>query len=102
MYFNNSMLILIALGIALPPALSIPEDVERLLEELSGGHLRFSASPVFKKYIFEVFKSLRKTTKLFYQIPSLLNIRKNPNGTFSYSGVHAEAVDYIAHLLNVT
>jgi len=28
------------------PVLSVPEDVEVLLKELSGGHLRFSATPV--------------------------------------------------------
>jgi len=41
------MLILIALlGMVFSPVLSIPEDVEVLLKELSGQHLRFSASPV--------------------------------------------------------
>ena len=41
------MLILFAfVGMVFTPVLSIPGDVERLLEELSGGHLRFSASPV--------------------------------------------------------
>ena len=88
----------------LSPVFSVSQEVVELLEEMSGSHLRFSASPVYlKKIILTIIfnKKEEDSNRSLSQIPSLLDIRSNRNGTFSYSGFHVEVVEYVARLLNI-
>jgi len=101
--------IIFVLAPLLAPVFSVSQEVEQLLEEMSGSHLRFSASPVLNIYIsLQILFSCNNKAIFFKycnrslsQIPSLLDVRRNRNGTFSYSGFHVEVVEFVSRVLNI-
>jgi len=79
-----------------------PSQIEWLLKELNGAHLRLSASAVCYRIILNI--QFQKIINYLFisQDPPLVTEQKDFNGNVTYQGYVVEIADYMAKALNVT